>query len=33
MSVLRVIRSDGTYVWLEGAHPDFLAALAESPAK
>ena len=31
--VLRVARSDGTYVWLEGAHPDFLATLPESPVK
>ena len=33
MSTLRVIRSDGTYVWLEGACPEFLASLPESPEK
>jgi hypothetical protein len=33
MSLLRVIRSDGTYVWLEGAHPTFLATLPESPVR
>ena len=33
MSLLRVIRSDATYVWLEGAHPEFLASLPESPVK
>ena len=33
MSTLRVIRSDGKYVWLEGAGSEFLATLPESPER
>ncbi|MCO6042943.1 hypothetical protein NG895_03385 [Aeoliella sp. ICT_H6.2] len=33
MSLLRVIRSDGVFVWLEGANPDFLDSLPESPVR
>jgi hypothetical protein len=33
LGVLRVIRSDGTYVWLEGATTEYLAALPESPVQ
>jgi hypothetical protein len=32
-AILRVIRSDGNYVWLDGAHVAFLMQLPESPEK